>query len=526
MRRSAIFAFIALALLAGPVATYATGEEGPTFEASAAAEGTVEYSAGVLEGTLDPAEYMLGAGDVLQIGFWGDVNRREMVTVGPDGDLLIAPVGPVHVNGLTLAEAREVVRRSLAAYYRPSILSVSLVSIRSFQVHVVGAVAEAGAIEVNAVTRVSQAISMAGGFSAAASERNILLRRGGTTIDIDLARYFALGDNGRNPFLDGGDIIYVPPLTAWVEVFGGVPRPGRYEFVDGETAYDIVELAGGLLPEAYLDSIEIQRFTGAGPDASEAVFIDAGRDDLGGFRVAAGDRIFVRTMPDWHRDAKVEIRGEVKYPGVYVVEEGTETLSQLLARAGGLTETASLAEARLVRGVYADADLAVETELTAMRDLQESFDEKDFDLLKTLSRETKGALSLSFESILIGTDGSGDPLLYDGDIIEIPRAVWYVRVAGQVRQPGLVVFRAGQDHDAYVRQAGGFAPGADKRGTKLIRGLTGQRIKPAGESIRPGDIIWIPRRPDREWWKITKDVLQVLAQLATIYVVADEVSKR
>ena len=526
MRRSAILALVVLALLAGPAATYATGEEGPAFEAPAAAKVTAEYPAGALEGTLDPAEYVLGAGDVLQIGFWGDVNRREIVTVSPDGDLLIAPVGPVHVNGLTLSEARDVVRRTLAAYYRPNILSVSLVSIRSFQVHVVGAVTEAGAIEVNAVTRVSQAISMAGGFSGAASDRNILLRRGGTTIDVDLARYFTLGDNGRNPFLEGGDIIYVPPLTAWVEVFGGVPRPGRYEFVEGETAYDVVELAGGLLPEAYLDSIEVQRFTGAGPDASEAAFIDGGRDGLNGFSMIAGDRIFVRTIPDWHRDAKVEIRGEVKYPGVYVVEEGTATLSQLLARAGGLTETASLAEARLVRGVYADAELAVETEFIATRDLQDSFDEKDFDLLKTLSRETKGALSLSFETILIGTGGSRDPILYGGDIIEIPRAVWYVRVAGQVRQPGLVLFRAGQDHDDYVRQAGGFAPGADKRGTKLIRGLTGQRIKPGGERVRPGDIIWIPRRPDRDWWKIAKDVLQILAQLATIYVVADEVSKR
>jgi protein involved in polysaccharide export with SLBB domain len=513
-------------MLAGRVPAQVTGEETPIAEPPAPAEGGRQYSLCALEGTLDPSEYVIGAGDVLLIGFWGDVNRQEMVTVSPDGDILITPVGPVRVNGLTLSEVREAVKQQLAAYYRPNILSVSLVSIRTFQVHVVGMVLNAGAVEVNAVTRVSQAIGLAGGFIQRSSRRNIQLRRNGRIIGVDLGRYFGLGDNTGNPFLEGGDVVYVPPVAAWVEVYGSVHGPGRYELHEGDTAGDIIELAGGLLPEAYLDSVEIQRFSQDGPDASESVFIEGACSVLDRLLMMPGDRIFVRAIPGWHRDAKVEVLGEVKYPGVYVVDEGVETLLQLLERAGGLTEMASLAEARLIRGAYADTEFPIEVELTETRDLEVSFDEKDFDLLKTLSREPKGALSLSFEKVLVGGDGGKDPPLYDGDIIEIPRAVWYVRVAGHVRNPGLVVFRAGEGHDYYVKQAGGFAPGADRRGTKLIKGPTGQRIKPGGEDIRPGDIIWIPRRPDPDWWKITRDVLQVLAQAATIYVVADEVSSR
>jgi polysaccharide export outer membrane protein len=526
VRRSAVLSCVLLVVLAWRVPAQVTGEESPIAEAQVPAEGAQQYSVGALEGTLDPSEYVVGAGDVLLIGFWGDVNRQEIVTVSPDGDILIAPVGPVRVNGLTIAEVRETVKQQLAAYYRPSILSVSLVSIRTFKVHVVGMVLKAGAVEVNAVTRVSQAIGLAGGFIEESSQRNIQLRRSGRTTGVDLGRYFALGDNTGNPFLEGGDVVYVPPLAVWVEVYGSVHEPGRYELLEGDTAGDIIELAGGLLPKAYLDSIEIQRFGQGGADASESVFIGGTRSVLDRFVMMPGDRVFVRAIPDWHRDAKVRVLGEVKYPGVYVVDEGVETLLQLLERAGGLTEMASLAEARLIRGAYAGTESPIEAEFTETRDLEVAFDEKDFDLLKTLSREPKGALSLSFERVLLSGDGGQDPPLYDGDIIEIPRAIWYVRVAGHIRNPGLVVFKAGEDHDYYIKQAGGFAPGADRRGTKLIKGPTGQRIKPGGEDVRPGDIIWIPRRPDPDWWKTTRDVLQVLAQIATIYVVADEVSSR
>jgi hypothetical protein len=49
------------------------------------------------------------------------------------------------------------------------------------------------------------------------------------------------------------------------------------------------------------------------------------------------------------------------------------------------------------------------------------------------------------------------------------------------------------------------------------------RTKAGSRAIRPGDIIWVPRKPEPDWWQITKDVLQILAQIATIYLVVDSV---
>jgi protein involved in polysaccharide export with SLBB domain len=163
-------------------------------------------------------------------------------------------------------------------------------------------------------------------------------------------------------------------------------------------------------------------------------------------------------------------------------------------------------------------------ELGVLRDLPDSYDEKEKDLLKTMGRESKGRVAVSFEEVFVGKDPSGDALLYDGDVIEVPRASNYIRVAGQVLNPGLVTIVGGRDYSFYIKAAGGYAPDADRRSTILIRGTSGVKVEPWGASISPGDVIWVPMRPERDWWQITKDILSIGAQIATIWLVVDSMS--
>jgi protein involved in polysaccharide export with SLBB domain len=485
---------------------------------------------GSLEGTLDPDSYVLGAGDVLAIGFWGDVNRVETVTVTPDGDLLVAPVGPIRVDDLTLSEVQSLVKRELAPYYKPDILSVSLVSIRTFQVHVVGMVELPGAVMANGVTRVSQAVALAGGLSEGGSRRNITVRRGEDEIAVDLTRYLLLGDNTSNPYLNDGDVVLVPHHQGPVQVSGSVFHPRIYEFVEGESVADMIELAGGFRPQALTDTLTLERFDSVDPTISEELMLSGDMVSLEGFKVELGDRVFIRAIPDWHRDAQVRVSGEVKFPGVYVIEEGVETLTDLIERAGGLTDQASLAEARLVRGLEKERTRPIEREIASTIETDAAEDWKDRDLTKTLSREQKGTVSIDYEALLLrdqeAGDGKGphDVLLMNGDLIDIPRATGLIRVAGQVNNPGLVALVEGEDHNHYIRMAGGYGSKADKRGTVLIRSDGGQRIKAGGREVKAGDIIWVPRRPDYSWWGITKDVLAVAAQLATVWLVVDSIS--
>jgi polysaccharide export outer membrane protein len=502
----------------------AVGQEVAEGQGLPAAQAGAEPQKGVLEGILEPDQYILGAGDMLEIGFWGDVNRVETVSVNPDGEILLAPVGPIPVAGLTLAKVRQLVAEKLAPYYRPDILSVSLVSIRSFQAHVVGMVTTPGAIQANAVTRASQAIAMADGLVPGASQRNIEIRRDDLVVRVDLSRYLYLGDNSSNPFLEDGDVVRVPSSRGDVQIFGSVFRPGAYEFVEGETLAELVALAGGLRPEASTQTVEVQRFEADDPTVSRQITIAGGPPAFKGFPVEMGDRIFIRATPDWHRDARVEVRGEIEYPGVYVIEEGRETLSQLISRAGGLTPDASLAEARLIRGVYMREALPIELELNAMQDRDVTYDDTEKELLQTLSREQKGLVSMSFERVFLEGDHASDPYLRDGDIVDIPRASGFVRVSGQVRRPGLIPLVEGAGYRYYIKQAGGYSPRADAEGARILRAASGQRVRPSGEQVFAGDIVWVPEQPGRDWWQITKDLLQIAAQAATVWLVVDSIT--
>ena len=71
----------------------------------------------------------------------------------------------------------------------------------------------------------------------------------------------------------------------------------------------------------------------------------------------------------------------------------------------------------------------------------------------------------------------------------------------------------------YIEQAGGVTWDARRGRTKVIKS-TGEIMDDEDvKELAPGDIIWIPRKPDRDYWKIFRDTMLVMGQLATIYLV-------
>ena len=85
--------------------------------------------------------------------------------------------------------------------------------------------------------------------------------------------------------------------------------------------------------------------------------------------------------------------------------------------------------------------------------------------------------------------------------------------------------KEGQYANYYIREAGGFASLADKRGTRVIRAKTGQKIKPGRGIVHSGDIIWIPEKKERDSWETLRNFIGMLAQIATIFLVIDAATK-
>jgi protein involved in polysaccharide export with SLBB domain len=236
------------------------------------------------------------------------------------------------------------------------------------------------------------------------------------------------------------------------------------------------------------------------------------------------DVLLVRHIPEWHPEHLVEVRGEAVFPGHYAIEQNKTYLSEVIERAGGLKPDASLSQARLIRTLHTDnPDLEFER-LREMPVAEMSADE--YSYFKTKSKQLHEVVVVDFERLFLKNDKSEDVLLKRGDIIDIPAIQKTVYVNGLVNNPGAVQHSPGRKLSHYIDQAGGYHWNARKSRVRVIKGSTGQWLKPSKvRRIEPGDIIWVPEKPERDYWELFKDFVRISAEIATVVLVAHQVTK-
>ena len=154
------------------------------------------------------ADYIVGPGDSLQIDLWGTVQARYQVEVDRNGEISIPKVGVVKVWGLNYAQAKDVINKAIARYFKGYELNVTLGKLRTIQVFVVGEVENPGVYTVSSLATVINALSAAGGPSKNGSLRSIKLLKGGkVSQEIDLDHIFLSGDRSKDIRLESGDTI-------------------------------------------------------------------------------------------------------------------------------------------------------------------------------------------------------------------------------------------------------------------------------------------------------------------------------
>jgi protein involved in polysaccharide export with SLBB domain len=418
----------------------------------------------------------------------------------------------MEVSGMALAEAKKLIIQRVKERYPGVDVSVELSNLRKFRLFIAGQITRPGSYTAYAVDRAFDVIESAGGLTSEkaerpashASRRNIkIYRQNGEILTIDLDRFLKLGDLKANPYVKMGDVIYIPFGRESVAILGPVNAPGNYEFKSGEGLRDLIELAGGLQSSAQLTGVEVIRFEEDGK-TRKCISIDLHSilEEKGNpgeqFSLEPDDQIFIRRVPEWHIKRLMRLDGEVKYPGLYVIEEGKTTLSQIIEKAGGFTEDALLDKAEVIRW-------------------EASF--------KIKSREKRGIMSVDFQRLFVEGDLTEDIVLKHGDFTTIPRRWETVTVSGQVERPGLIPYKAGEGPDFYIEQAGGYSWNANKGWTRVIKGKTGLWLKPKKvRRLEPGDAICVPENPRRDWWQLARDTSTILGQLATFIIVAQAVT--
>ncbi|UCE17740.1 MAG: SLBB domain-containing protein [Gemmatimonadota bacterium] len=487
-----------------------------------------------LEGIIDPEQYVLGPGDEVIINIWGDVSAgfeflippRSAVT--PEGKILIPTIGDISVGDQTLAQASKAIAREVKKKFRNVTVTVNLGKLRKFRVFVLGEVSIPGTYVAKAIDRISALVERAGGFTPKSSTRKIEIRRGEHEIlSADLVLFNWTGNLEYNPYVLEGDVIFVPVKLDSVSISGAVNLPGDYEYKEGDTLKDLIKIAGGLSSGAYLTKAEIVRFL---PDGltTEHLTIDLdtllGQDNPDGhFALQKDDQVFIRSKPEWRIRRTVTLEGEVRYPGEYAIDKDNTNLSEIIEKAGGFTVDASLDEAKVIRQIYTEIVDPEYERLRRMSVADMTAEEREY--FKTKSREQPGIVVVDFERLFNDRDVSQDIVLKPMDIITIPKVRNTVTVSGAVDNPGSIIYKAKGSVDYYIDQAGGYTKEARKSKVRLIKGDTGVWLRPDEvNEIKPGDTVWVPEKPDRDWWALFRDFMWVSAQIATVAIVIKQIA--
>lgn len=296
-----------------------------------------------------PKNYRLGPGDEVVIDIWGASEDRIRQTISPEGSIMISQIGPVYLNGLTIADANERVKDLFAQKYagveeEETDVALSLGQIRTIQVNVMGDVAIPGTYRLSPFSNVFHALYRAGGISNIGSMRNIQLVRDGRIIsDVDIYDFLFEGKEADNVRLMEGDVIVVPPYNELVLIQGNVKRPMYYEIKKGETLGDVLKYSGGFTGDAYVDKVNVSR-----QENNENKLYNVSQGEFANYRLKDGDNISVGTILDRYSN-RVEIKGSVMRPGLYAIGDSMSTLRELISTADGLMEDAYMERALLYR---------------------------------------------------------------------------------------------------------------------------------------------------------------------------------
>ena len=502
---------------------------------------------------METGKYLIGPGDEFLVYVSG-MDKPYVSVVLAEGGLFIPEVGVIAVGGLRLAEVHQKVSGRFREVMKVGEINLELSQPRHFPVTVVGLVSEPGIKSATGVERISQVLSRAGSLLPSASSRNIRLIKtsrfdSGQQASIkrqiakghlanleglpveraDLEFYRITGESHYNPFVEDGDIILVSPQTGQIGALGAVQRPDFFEFVPGDRMSDLLLLAMGPTPDFDAGNVLLFRYEqdmitrySQKVDITEALAGSVEADIL----MEPDDWLNVRSIPGYHSESQVRVVGEVQYPGYYVIgQEGME-LRDLIDRAGGFTEKAALAEARVVRQKFVDDAGNADPEFERLRFVPvPDRSELDNQYFIMKSREKVGHLSVDLVELFKKGNEAHNILLLPGDVVAVPTLQQTVTVSGAVVRPGALNYEEKLGVWDYIDRSGGLGWRAS-RDVLVIKALSGEkkRVKDV-QQIQPGDRIWVREKPERDYWTLFTQTMGVVGQVATVVLLFVSITK-
>jgi protein involved in polysaccharide export with SLBB domain len=297
-----------------------------------------------------PKDYQLGAGDVITIDIWGASQQNYNLTISPDGSIIVDNIGPINISGLTIDKASAKIISRLSSIYSGitgkspnTFAQVSLGSLRSILVSLVGEVNNPGTYTLPSLATVFNALYLSGGPSLNGSMRNIQVYRDNKLLTtLDIYDFLVNGDQKNNIRLQDQDIIMIKPYITRIELQGEIKTPALFEIKPSEFLSDLLKFSGGFTDKAYSHRLKIDRNT----DRQHKI-IDVLSSQFTTTKLEDGDYIKVEPIIDRYEN-RVEIEGAVNRSGKFELDPGMK-VKDLIDKSEGLREDAFLNRAILYR---------------------------------------------------------------------------------------------------------------------------------------------------------------------------------
>jgi protein involved in polysaccharide export with SLBB domain len=277
-------------------------------------------------------DYVVGPGDVLKIDVWGNIEGNYSVPVDRNGDITLPRVGVIHLWGQSFAQARETINKQISKYFKNFELNVTLGELRSIQVYLVGEVNNPGPYRVSSLATVLTTLSQAGGVTGNGTLRQVQVLRDGELVQtIDFYDFFLAGDKSTDVRLQSGDTIFVPVAGPLVGIAGNVRRPAIYELKTERRLLQVLQLAGGITPTAYLQKVHVERIEA---NRQKVVLdldlspVQTEPSDITAFTLQ--DRDLVKVSPIVTTGGYVSLKGYVTRPGTYQFTPGMRLADLIL----------------------------------------------------------------------------------------------------------------------------------------------------------------------------------------------------
>ncbi len=405
-------------------------------------------------------------------------------------------------------------------------------------------------------------------------------------LNINLKALFD-GDSSQNILLQAEDFLQVFSdrelnEIKFVEISGEVNSPSVYEYSENMSVEDLIIKAGGLNESASISKVEVSRRNFDNKDGiiSQDFEIKISKDlsmtnSLNSFKLLPFDHVRIRKSPNYTTDQVIRIEGEVLYPGEFSIQNKSEKISDLIIRAGGLTNYSYKDGATLYRlnreknirsgndsiyyrklnlllkNLYSSkflftkndstylnlikekANLLKNSQLNLINDSASSINEKFTDkfngeyLLNIDYKENPNynKIGINLDKLVSNPQSYSNLIVQDGDILYIPKKLETINIKGAIFQNSTTRHISGRNLLYYVSRSGGFLSNAEKK--KIFVSYANGDIKQTKRflfikiypKVKAGSEIYVPMKPNqnKNITQIISTTTSLISSLLTMY---------